>query len=198
MVVFAARTPHRDGWALRIRFRTLEKRSTFMMYDTTHHPDDPAIRWSAQLDGLFGREALIKALRDSADIGHPATAEGVRTLVAYAQGQISARQYVAQILESFGFVPPAYTPAPVTRQSEPWREARRPDPGDALSAPMPALSLRSSIRDEWPESWTDGGGPQTGTAERTQTSSRSEAVQAYVTGQIPMDEFIRRSRSRTP
>ncbi len=170
-----------------------------MLYYTTNHREDPAIRWSAQLVGLYGRrrEALIKALRDSVDSGHPATAEGVRTLVAYAQGQISARQYVAQILESFGFVPPAYTPAPVTRQSEPWREARRPDPGDALSAPMPASSSRSSIRDEWPE-WTDGGGRETGTVERTQTTSRSEAVQAYVTGQIPMDEFIRRSGSRTP
>ena len=122
-----------------------------MMRDVnSHHSDDPAHRWSALLSGLIGRrrDAVVKALRNSVDSGYPANADGVRVLVAYAQGQISARQYVAQVLESLGFVPAAYVPAPAVRAPESWHSARDADPWrapgrvqdpwrDELSAPTP-------------------------------------------------------------
>ncbi len=105
-----------------------------MMRDAfPHHFDDPAHRWSAQLSGLEGRrrEMVIKALRNSIASGYPADAEGVRILVAYAKGHISARQYVAQTLEALRFTPASYEPAPIERASpSPSRSAGVPQPGD--------------------------------------------------------------------
>jgi len=170
----------------------------------THHFDDPAHRWSSQLESFFGRrrEAVTRALRNSIDSGHPADAEGVRILVAYARGQISARQYVAQILASFGFAP--VTAAPVVRQPEPWRTpARQPVPWtDALYAPLArSVPAPSEWHDPWRDSWTD---PVRAPERRDGTTitpsrrtSRQQAVQAYVTGQIPVEEFLRISRVHT-
>ncbi len=169
--------------------------STAMTRDAnSHFRDDPARRWSSQLEGLFGRrrESVLKALRNSVDSGYPANSDGVRILVAYAQGQISARQYVAQILESLGFVPPAYTPAPVVRAPEPWREpVRRPDPStDAL---LPQFRPRSKPvpMSNWGDSWADE--PRRSPAPEPAGNSRQQAVRAYISGQIPVEEFLRRS-----
>lgn len=164
-----------------------------MMRDTmTHHFEDPAVRWASLLQGVSGRrrEALIGALRRSIESGYPANAEGVRILVSYAQGQISARQYSAQILESLGFIPPAHTPAPVVRAPEPQPErvVRWPEPrSDAL------LEFRDSRR----AALTVGGRWESDAVERVDTSCR-QAVQAFVTGQIPVEEFLRISRVDTP
>ncbi len=161
-----------------------------MMRDANaHHSNDPAQRWAAQLDGIYGRrrEAIIRALRDSEDSGYPANAESVRILVAYAQGQISARQYVAQIMESLGFIPSAYSPParqPESwRQPEPWREpTRRPTPAVGL------LDFNESRIAREPERST--------TITQSRRTTRQEAVQAYVNGQIPMEEFLRLSRAQ--
>ena len=122
---------------------------------TFHHSDDPAVRWSAQLQGLPGRsrETVVKALRNSNATGHPASEDGVRILVAYAQGQISARQYGAQVLKSLGFWPAAYTP-PRPAEPDPWQQSpatgsfieRRsvPRPPDTTAAGL--LEFRESRR----------------------------------------------------
>jgi hypothetical protein len=167
-----------------------------MMRDATSYSDDPAHRWSALLEGLFGhrREMVIKALRNSVASGYPANAEGVRILVAYAKGQISARQYVAQTLEALGFVPQAYTPTPA-RQPEPWRQpVRHPDPWtDERSAPRapqaaPALlDFHESRIAREPDRYGSN------TITHSRQLNREQAVQAYVTGQIPVEEFIRLS-----
>lgn len=183
-----------------------------MMRDVnSHHSDDPAHRWSALLSGLFGRrrDAVIKALRNSDESGYPANADGVRVLVAYAQGQISARQYVTQILELLGFVPAAYVPAPAVRATQPWHSARDADPWraparvqdpwrDELSAPTPtpppaAAGLldfgESRIQSRWHPEKSEGT-----TVPHSGRTNRQQAVQAYMAGQIPMEEFLRLQR----
>ena len=176
------------------------------------HSDDPAHRWSSLLSGLIGRrrDAVVKALRNSVDSGYPANADGVRVLVAYAQGQISARQYVTQILESLGFVPAAYVPAPAIRTTEPWHSARDADPWraparvqdpwrDELSAPTPTAApaagglldfAESRIQSRWHPERNDST-----TVTRSSRTSRQQAVQAFISGQIPMEEFLRLSNS---
>ncbi len=155
-----------------------------------HHTDDPAHRWSALLSGLIGRrrDAVIKALRNSVDSGYPANADGVRALVAYAKGQISARQYVAQILESLGFMPAAYVPPP-PRAPEPWHHARDADPWRA-----PART-----QDPWQDvlsaSYAPPGTPterhEGSTMTRPGQTRRQQAVQDYVNGLISVEEFLR-------
>lgn len=180
-----------------------------MMRDVnSHHSDDPAHRWSALLSGLIGRrrDAVVKALRNSVDSGYPANADGVRVLVAYAQGQISARQYVAQILESLGFVPAAYVPAPAVRAPESWHSARDADPwrapgrvqdpwSDELSAPTPTAPASGGLLDfgesrnelrRQPERDT-----RTTTVSHSSRPSRQQVVQAYMSGQMSMEEFLR-------
>jgi hypothetical protein len=168
-----------------------------MMRDAnSYHSDDPAHRWSALLEGLFGlrREMVIKALRNSVASGYPANADGVRILVAYAKGQISARQYVVQTLESLGFVPQVYTPPPA-RQPESWREPVRPrDPwSDERYAPRPPQAAPALL--DFGESRI-AREPQrfdSNTITHSRQTTREQAVQAYVTGQIPVEEFIRLS-----
>ncbi len=156
----------------------------------THHTDDPAQSWSALLSGLIGRrrDAVIRALRNSVESGFPASEDAVRSLVAYAQGQISARQYVAQILESLGFRPAAYVPPP-PRAPEPWHNARYADPWRA-----PART-----EDPWHDVLSASYSPPAARAERhegnTMTqpgqTSRQQAVRDYVNGLIPVEEFLR-------
>ncbi len=179
-----------------------------MMRDVnSHHSDDPAHRWSALLSGLIGRrrDAVVKALRNSVDSGYPANADGVRVLVAYAQGQISARQYVAQVLESLGFVPAAYVPAPVVRSPEPWHSARDADPwrasgrvqdpwNDELSAPTPTTPAASGLLDFGESRIQSRWHPErheSTTVTHPGRPSRQQAVRAYMSGQIPMEEFLR-------
>ena len=174
------------------------------------HSDDPAHRWSTLLSGLIGRrrDAVIKALRNSVDSGYPASADGVRVLVAYAQGQISARQYVAQTLESLGFVPAAYVPTPVSRARESWHSARDADPWraparvqdpwhDELSARTPTTPAASQLLDfdqSRIESGRRGERFVSSTVTHSGRTSRQQAVQAYMSGQIPMEEFLRLNR----
>lgn len=181
-----------------------------MMRDVnTLHSDDPAHRWSALLSGLIGRrrDAVIQALRDSVDSGYPANADGVRVLVAYAQGQISARQYVTQILESLGFVPAAYVPPPVVRAPESWHSARDADPWraparvqdpwrDELSAPTPTTPAPAGLLDFGESRTQSRRQPQpyeSTTVTQPAQTGRSQAVRDYMTGRIPMEEFLRRS-----
>lgn len=163
---------------------------------TFHHSDDPAVRWSAQLQGLHGRrrETVVKALRNSVASGHPAREDGVRILVAYAQGQISARQYVAQVLESLGFWPAAYTPPPPAAR-EPWRQS--PDTGafiERRSVPRPPSTTAAGLLEFGESRRQSVGEPERGrsnTITETRRTNRHEAVQAYVSGQIPIEEFLR-------
>lgn len=178
-----------------------------MMRDVnSHHSDDPAHRWSALLSGLIGRrrDAVVKALRNSVDSGYPANADGVRVLVAYAQGQISARQYVAQVLESLGFVPAAYAPA--VRAPESWHSARDADPWrapgrvqdpwrDELSAPTPTSTRDDGGLLDFGESRIESRRqPERHTSTTVAHAgrpSRQQAVQAYMSGQMSMEEFLR-------
>ena len=154
-----------------------------------HHADDPAHRWSALLSGLIGRrrDAVITALRNSVESGFPANADGVRTLVAYAEGQISARQYVAQILESLGFVPAAYVPSP--RAPEPWHDARDADPWRAPARTQdPWQDVLSASYSPPP---TRTGRPIGTTMTQHGPTGRQQVVQDYVNGLIPVEEFLR-------
>ncbi len=179
-----------------------------MMRDAfPHHFDDPAYRWSAQLSGLEGRrrEMVIKALRNSISSGFPADAEGVRILVAYAKGHISARQYVAQTLEALRSTTASYEPEPIEREPKPeperWRApARRPNAwSDPLAGPLtPVAPSRSAWRDSPRNTWAepareslDHQGDTGNTITRTRRATRRQAVQAYVSGQIPIEEFLR-------
>lgn len=70
----------------------------------THGITDPAEQWSDLLSGLTGRrrEAVVDALRSSAQQGWPAHREAVRLLVAYANGEIDAQDYAVGIVVSLG------------------------------------------------------------------------------------------------
>lgn len=172
-----------------------------MMRDANaHHSDDPAQRWSSLLDGVHGqrREAILKALRNSVASGYPANAEAVRTLVAYAQGQISARQYVARILETLGFIPAAYAPSAPQRQPEAWREAARATRSWREERPASRPASSPGLLD-FNESRSQARAPERGGTTITQSrrTTRREAVQAYVNGEIPVEEFLRLSHGRS-
>jgi hypothetical protein len=68
------------------------------------HSQDPAVEWADLLHELVGtrREAALSALRQSATSGWPASRESVISLVAYAQGRITAEEYAVQTLVSLG------------------------------------------------------------------------------------------------
>lgn len=183
--------------------RANEGHATAMMRDANaHHSDDPAQRWSSLLEGIHGqrREAVIKALRNSVDSGYPATAEGVRILVAYAQGQISARQYMSQTLESLGFRPAAYGSTPAERQHGSWRQTppvRRTDPWhDERPAPRRPLASAAPALLDFNESRVESRESEgfSTTITQSRRTSRHEVVQAYINGQIPVEEFLRLQR----
>lgn len=155
---------------------------------SSEHHEDPAQRWAVLLEGLYGRQrdAVLEALRASAQQGYPASADGVRLLVAYALGKISARQYSARMLDSLGLAPAPPEPSRTSSTFDPlpdlatWRtDERRPstwqEPHRASSAPPPAP-------------WS----PVT-----SRPPSREETVHAFLSGRIPVDEFLRLSRDRT-
>lgn len=127
-----------------------------------HH--DPAETWSRQLDRLAGvrRDAVVAALRHSAETGWPASQDAVELLVRYALGEISARDYAAGIVGTLGIV----TDRDAARDAEPVRAAGEPPPTHTRA---PEAAPRPTV-------------------------SREDAVQAYVTGQIPVGEFLRIAR----
>jgi hypothetical protein len=150
--------------------------------------DDPAHRWADLLQELYGRrrEAVVEALRASVQQGYPASAEGVRLLVAYSLGKISARQYSARMLDSLGLVPVAPEPSRTSSNFDPlpdlatWRtDDRRPSTWQEPQR-MPAAAA--------PAPWS----PVTSRA-----PSREETVRAFLSGRIPVEEFLRLSRVRT-
>jgi hypothetical protein len=70
----------------------------------TTQTQDPADQWADLLHELNGRrrDAAVAALRRSATSGWPASRDSVISLVAYAQGRITASEYAAQTLISLG------------------------------------------------------------------------------------------------
>ena len=145
----------------------------------THYFDDPGLRLSALLEGLFGRrrDAVSAALRHSAESGYPASTEGVRLLVAYAQGHISSRQYAVRILAALSWATSAAVP----------------------SAPVPSAQLRvEPMADLLPSSdWLEPRRALVAPPLASKKTRREEAVHAYMTGRIPVEEFLRLSRART-
>lgn len=154
---------------------------------SSEHTIDPAQRWAHLLDGLDGRrrESVVEALQASEEQGFPATAEGVSILVAYAQGKISARQYAARMLDSLGLIPRPPEPTHPSSTFDPlpdlatWRtDERRPSTWQEPERPAPKPE---------PDPWT----PTTSRA-----PSREETVHAFLSGRIPVEEFLRLSRVR--
>ncbi|MCW2799723.1 MAG: hypothetical protein JWQ70_1195 [Aeromicrobium sp.] len=163
----------------------------------SEHHDDPAHRWADLLEGLYGRrrDAVLEALRASAQQGYPASAEGVRLLVAYALGKISARQYSARMLASLGLVPPAPEPTQWADTSSSETSSRTPSNFD----PLPDLATwRTDERR--PSAWQE---PQRTVSPphpapwSPRPPSREETVRAFLSGRIPVEEFLRLSRVRT-
>ena len=140
---------------------------------------DPAQQWSDLLSSLTGRrrEAVVAALRSSTQQGWPADREAVRLLVAYANGEIDAQDYAVGIVISLGghenMVQQQAPQPPVEHQT-----FQRPDhqwserPDQHLATPrQPVASIAPERR-----------------------ISREEAVAAYVSGRIPVEEFLRITR----
>lgn len=146
---------------------------------------DPAEQWSDLLSSLTDRrrEAVVAALRSSAEQGWPADREAVRLLVAYANGQIDAQDYAVGIVVSLGghegLVPQRTQRSPVEPQWAP-----------------------SALEEQWPPSALEQHGPATQESHpapvvsiaREASMSRDEAVAAYVAGRIPVEEFLRITR----
>ncbi len=72
---------------------------------TTASGHDPASEWSELLRELAParRDAVAAALRSSATSGWPATRAMVISLIAYAQGTISAQEYAGQVMVALGY-----------------------------------------------------------------------------------------------
>lgn len=141
----------------------------------TNGTTDPAEQWPDLLTNLTARrrEAVVEALRSSAQQGWPADREAVRLLVAYANGEIDAQDYAVGIIMSLGAhegmvrqdpqrpVEQSWAPRPVEQSWTP--PQRQPAQPIASIAPEP-------------------------------TMTREEAVAAYVSGRIPVEEFLRITR----
>lgn len=144
----------------------------------TNGTPDPAQQWPSLLAPLTGRrhEAVVSALRSSAEQGWPADAEGVRLLVAYAMGDIDAQDYAVGIVVSLGgdealvraqTAPGVMRPAGVTQYD---------DNGLASVPPVQPAPLSAAPATSAP------------------AVSRDEAVAAYVSGRISVEEFLRVTR----
>ncbi|KQV75146.1 hypothetical protein ASC61_09100 [Aeromicrobium sp. Root344] len=142
---------------------------------------DPAEQWSDLLSSLTGprREAVVAALRSSAQQGWPADREAVRLLVAYANGEIDAQDYAVGIVVSLGGhenvvqpqSPPIDRPWAQQLAEQAWAAPQQAAPSPAPPAPAPVASLTPESR-----------------------MTREEAVAAYVSGRIPVEEFLRVTR----
>ncbi len=76
------------------------------MTETTTSPlEHPEHEWADLLRGLTlpQRRAVLHTLQQSAVSGWPATRAGVESLVAYATGRITAKEYAAQSLVALGY-----------------------------------------------------------------------------------------------
>jgi hypothetical protein len=138
---------------------------------------DPAQQWSDLLAGLTDRrrEAVVAALRSSAQQGWPADREAVRLLVAYANGQIDAQDYAVGIVISLGGHEGLVQPRNQPLRAEPqW-------------APPP-------LEPQWSAPQPPPAPPVLSIAPEPATMSRDEAVAAYVAGRIPVEEFLRITR----
>jgi len=129
---------------------------------------DPAVQWAGQLARLdeLRHQAVVAALRHSDATGWPASGEAVALLVSYALGEITARDYATGILHSLG----------VTNRDL-----------AVLDVPPPSRSAYVVSDVDAPVDPATRRAPQRAT-------SREDAVHAYVTGQIPVGEFLRLAR----
>ena len=124
----------------------------------TTQAQDPADQWADLLQDLNGRrrEAAVSALRHSAASGWPASRDSVVSLVAYAQGRITAEEYAAQILVSLGLAD-AHTAPQLLRASArattyaPPRESPsvRPMRSSAIDATAGAEFLSGRPREDY-------------------------------------------------
>lgn len=150
----------------------------------TNGTTDPAEQWPDLLTSLTARrrEAVVEALRSSAQQGWPADREAVRLLVAYANGEIDAQDYAVGIIMSLGAHEGLVRQGSQHPVEQPWSQrppeqqwAERP-PEQQWTAPLqPAAPPVASIAPEV-------------------TMTREEAVAAYVSGRIPVEEFLRITR----
>jgi hypothetical protein len=138
---------------------------------------DPAEQWSDLLGSLTGqrREAVVDALRSSAQQGWPAHREAVRLLVAYANGEIDAQDYAVGIVISLGGHQGMVHQQSVPRAAEERWAASQQLARPAPVAPAPVAPPGDSFAPE----------PRI---------TREEAVAAYVSGRITVEEFLRITR----
>lgn len=75
------------------------------MSETTAPTHNPEHEWADLLRGLSlpQRKAVLSTLQQSAVSGWPATREAVESLVAYAAGRITSKEYAAQTLVALGY-----------------------------------------------------------------------------------------------
>jgi hypothetical protein len=122
----------------------------------TTQTQDPADQWADLLQELTERcrQAAVSALRHSATSGWPASRDSVMSLVAYAQGRITAGEYAAQTLVSLGLADPRTAPlllrASATTAYAPPRESPsvRPMRSSAIDATAGAEFLSGRPLDD--------------------------------------------------
>lgn len=147
----------------------------------TNGTTDPAEQWPDLLASLTGRrrEAVVAALRSSAQQGWPADREAVRLLVAYANGEIEAQDYAVGIVVSLGgHEGMVHQPSPQRPAEQHWTQSQ----AEPQWAQPPAE-----------QSWTAPQQPPVSVAPEP-GMTREEAVAAYVSGRIPVEEFLRITR----
>ena len=108
------------------------------MSETSTAQHDPAAAHSDLLQGLTPpqRDAVVAGIRHSAASGWPASRASVSSLVAYAMGRITSREYAVQILVALGFADAQTAAALVelrTRRPEPQPAARPTSHYDAAT-----------------------------------------------------------------
>lgn len=152
----------------------------------TNRITDPAEQWSDLLSSLTPRrrDAVVAALRSSAQQGWPADHEAVRLLVAYANGEIDAQDYAVGIVVSLGGhegLVQQRAPQPVEPEWAPRFVEER------WTAPEQPLAPQPTLAPQQPPAPVTSIAPQA-------SMSREEAVAAYVSGRIPVEEFLRITR----
>ncbi|KAA1395321.1 hypothetical protein [Aeromicrobium ginsengisoli] len=152
----------------------------------TNGNTDPAQQWSDLLSSLTGqrREAVVAALRSSAEQGWPADREAVRLLVAYANGEIDAQDYAVGIVVSLGGHENAVQPQSPPPFERPWAQqlAEQSWAAPQQAAPQPAAPAAPAPA------------PPVASLTPENRLTREEAVAAYVSGRIPVEEFLRITR----
>ena len=113
------------------------------MSGATFHGQDPSVEWSELLHGLTDaqRHAVEDSLRHSAVSGWPASRDAVSSLVAYAMGRISSREYAVQIMVSLGFAEAHTAAAMLAKRSQ--HTVDTPSPSSHFDAGLGADFLTS-------------------------------------------------------